>query len=614
MRNKHFIFALLTFALLPSLCAKAATETNLVVRLAGGDSLSRSLAKVNALSFSNDRLFFSESESKTLSAILRIEFRPTTVGESGAPVTPDPGTTIPVGEEFLPQSPTPSFAPIMVPFPASLETAEVRLDAERFRYTGKAVTPKVSVISGNNTLEENKDFTVSYENNVNIGLQAVARITGIGGYRGSTSRTFEIYGAQTVSVKINGTPVQPANPLISQNSMMAKFPHSYGSLIISNLYALAGDTVTLRMEPAAGYYLAKDSVSPVMMGDDPADLRSQRVYRYKMPPSDTLAVDVRFAALMPFDAQQVTMAADTTYSYNGAAQSPLYTVTCGKDTLQSGRDYLAALSNNRDAGTATLELTGISRFRGSQTITFDIGKRLLTVKADSLTRMYGEENPELTYTISGFVAGEDEQMLTQKPEVAAKADKGSDAGTYAITAGGAAAPNYDFIYQEGLLTVTPRPLHSVVFTLSADSLTYTGEAQQPTFSVKSDSTVALTADKDYSAIVTNNTEPGVAHITITGMGNYSGTADTTFVIFEPVADGITTAAGTPLIFRIEHRSTVVISGASKDAPLKVFDASGRQVAAVVTRSDREITVRLDHQPAGLYLLRVNSQTFKVYKQ
>ena len=59
--------------------------------------------------------------------------------------------------------------------------------------------------------------------------------------------------------------------------------------------------------------------------------------------------------------------------------------------------------------------------------------------------------------------------------------------------------------------------------------TYTGSAIEPTIEVK-DGETTLVANTDYTVAYTNNTEVGEATVTVTGAGNYSGTATTTFYI------------------------------------------------------------------------------------
>ncbi|MCB6994435.1 hypothetical protein LI177_13190 [bacterium 210820-DFI.6.37] len=66
-------------------------------------------------------------------------------------------------------------------------------------YTGKALTPAVTVKDGSKTLKNGTDYTVTYSNNVNAGTGKVT-ITGKGNYTGSVTKTFAIAKAkQTIT-------------------------------------------------------------------------------------------------------------------------------------------------------------------------------------------------------------------------------------------------------------------------------------------------------------------------------------------------------------------------------------------------------------------------------
>ena len=68
-------------------------------------------------------------------------------------------------------------------------------------YTGKAITLKPVVKFDDNTLEENKDYTVSYKNNTNIGTAEVS-FTGKGDYSGTITKEFSIVKApNTITAK-----------------------------------------------------------------------------------------------------------------------------------------------------------------------------------------------------------------------------------------------------------------------------------------------------------------------------------------------------------------------------------------------------------------------------
>jgi gliding motility-associated-like protein len=83
-----------------------------------------------------------------------------------------------------------------------------------------------------------------------------------------------------------------------------------------------------------------------------------------------------------------------------------------------------------------------------------IAKADLMVTAENKTRIYSESNPELTYTYSGFVNSENENVLDTKPVAATVALTSDNTGTYPIIASGGSDNNYNFIYTDGILSVT----------------------------------------------------------------------------------------------------------------------------------------------------------------
>ncbi len=77
----------------------------------------------------------------------------------------------------------------------------------------------------------------------------------------------------------------------------------------------------------------------------------------------------------------------------------------------------------------------------------------LACRADNVSRLYGDANPEFTVTVMGFVNGEDESVVAAWPVASCEADATSPAGTYPIAPTGGTAPNYAFEYVNGVLTV-----------------------------------------------------------------------------------------------------------------------------------------------------------------
>ncbi len=83
---------------------------------------------------------------------------------------------------------------------ASISTALVT-GIKNYTYTGKAIKQDLNVEVNGKQLSKDKDYTVSYKNNVNAGTAEVT-ITGSGSYSGSVSKTFKIAKAkQKIQIK-----------------------------------------------------------------------------------------------------------------------------------------------------------------------------------------------------------------------------------------------------------------------------------------------------------------------------------------------------------------------------------------------------------------------------
>ncbi len=70
-------------------------------------------------------------------------------------------------------------------------------------YTGSKIEPKLKVTYKGKTLEEGTDYTLSYENNVEIG-KATVTVTGIGNYAGTKTAYFQIIGQSIAKAKVTG--------------------------------------------------------------------------------------------------------------------------------------------------------------------------------------------------------------------------------------------------------------------------------------------------------------------------------------------------------------------------------------------------------------------------
>ncbi len=85
-------------------------------------------------------------------------------------------------------------------------------------------------------------------------------------------------------------------------------------------------------------------------------------------------------------------------------------------------------------------------------------------------------------------------------------------------------------------------LSTCTVSLSSTSLTYNGKARTPSVTITSGNKT-LTQGTDYKVSYSNNTNVGTATVTITGIGNYTGTVMKTFTI-KPAASSISSVKNT----------------------------------------------------------------------
>ncbi|MEA5039754.1 MAG: MBG domain-containing protein, partial [Clostridiaceae bacterium] len=173
------------------------------------------------------------------------------------------------------------------------------------------------------------------------------------------------------------------------------------------------------------------------------------------------------------------------WTYDGAAHAATASVTGGtgytiyyKVGTGSWSTTAPSVTNVSD-GTLTVSVKATKTGSPELTcadVTLAVSAAELTVTAADKSRAYGEANPTLTYTISGFVNNETAATaLTGVAALSTTATAASPAGQYPITAdvGSLAANhgNYKFEYVSGTLTVSANTTEIRV-TAASDSRTY----------------------------------------------------------------------------------------------------------------------------------------------
>ena len=274
--------------------------------------------------------------------------------------------------------------------------------------------------------------------------------------------------------------------------------------------------------------------------------------------------------------------------YDGNEHKWIPTVTDKADKkLKAGTDYTVEYStkNFKDVGTIDVTITGIGNYSGTVTRTYKITPKSVTVTAEDKTKVFGETDPKLTATVTGTI-GKDtvEYTLSRKD--------GEAAGKYEITVkGDKLQGNYSVTYATGTLTITsqsidpgtdpekPNPDYTGAKVNSPKDSVYDGKEHKwsPTVTDKADK--KLEASKDYTVEYStkNFKDVGTIDVTITGIGNYSGTVTRTYKV-TPKEYTVTTESATKT-----YSGTALTAGGKVEGIV-----SGETVEFTTTGSQTEV--------------------------
>jgi hypothetical protein len=132
----------------------------------------------------------------------------------------------------------------------------------------------------------------------------------------------------------------------------------------------------------------------------------------------------------------------------------------------SGLTLGTTATHTSHAGTYAITPSGATADNYTITLspgTLTVNPAPLTVTIDNYGKLYGDLNPLMTYTASGFVLGHTEASFDSFG-ISTSATQFSDVGNYAITTSitGALAANYSITSAPGILAINPRPVSVVI--------------------------------------------------------------------------------------------------------------------------------------------------------
>lgn len=220
--------------------------------------------------------------------------------------------------------------------------------------------------------------------------------------------------------------------------------------------------------------------------------------------------------------ENVTFGENLVYTGNELTQT--VTVTVGGKELTKDTDYTVTGLTGTEPGSYPVTVTGTGNYTGTVKKSFEIAKADISSATisdiDSPVGYTGTAyEPEVTVTFNGT-----ELALDTDYTVAYTNNVNAGEATVTITGTGAHFKGS----VEKHFTITAADLSGCTFAPIAD-VTYNTKAHTPEVTVAI-SGRTLEADKDYTVSYASNVNAGTATVTVTGKGNFTGSANTTFTI------------------------------------------------------------------------------------
>ena len=380
-------------------------------------------------------------------------------------------------------------------------------------------------------LVRDTDYTLTYSSDViNVGTVEI-NVKGIGNYTGEFTKTYKItpkeYTVTTDSAKkvYDGTALTAGGKIEGIVDGEVVVVHTTGS---QTEVGSTPNTYKLEWKKASSknYKLKEDSIGTLTVTEQTID-----------PGKDPDNPNPNYSGVT------INKPSNSVYDGKEHKWSPAVTDKEG-NALVEGKDYEVAYSTEdftNVTGTITVTITGIGNYTGTVTRTYEITAKAYTVTTDSAKKVYDGTALTAGGKIEGIVSGETVEFTT----TGSRTVEGTSKNTYSLKWNGSAIEkNYKLAKESiGDLTVTPKSIIPDEPNTPDDKKTgitvsdpkdskYDGQEHREVLTVKDIETGKdLIANKDYTVVYSDDlVNAGTVKVTVTGLGNYSGSFTKTYKI------------------------------------------------------------------------------------
>ena len=359
----------------------------------------------------------------------------------------------------------------------------ITLAESSYIYDGTEKKPAVTVMDGSKVLTEGTDYTVAYSNNINASTNAKVTVTGKGNYDGTKIATFTISKAALT--------VTAEDMTVNYGEATPEFTATYAGFVNNETAAVLTGTLAFDCDYSKGSNVGTYAITPKgltaanyditfvagTLTVNKAQLTSVTLSETNLTytgSAQTVSVTSVMAGSLVVGANDYTVSGNTatevgTYTvtvtakeesnftgsataqwsivasapstfvissitpasfvYDGTEKKPTVTVMDGTTVLTEDTDYTVVYQNNVNAGTATVVVTGMGNYSGTQTATFTIAKAVLTSVTLVQTRL-DYNGSEQSVSIASVKAGTLDVPAT---DYTVSGNTATEVGTYTVT-------------------------------------------------------------------------------------------------------------------------------------------------------------------------------------
>lgn len=401
-------------------------------------------------------------------------------------------------------------------------------DVADYTYTGEAIKPEVRVYDYGTRLEEGKDYTVSYRNNVNAAekpfpasMAPTVVIKLKGNYEGKIEKYFTIARKDIRDMhEENGRPVYD----VKVDDITVVYNDKAQSPVVAA--AWNGRKLVNKKDYTFEFVPKKEAGSYPVTVEGCGNYTGERQFTFRIF-KGKLAKDFK-----------VNKIGDYIYAEDKVPFKPAVVVTYKGNVLREGIDYSVSYEDNTAIGTASVVITGINSFAGVKRVYFKIREAATLNKAKA----------ELVFASGAVYTGK--EIVPSEIKMAVKVNNKGAVETRGLTEG----KDYKVTYRnninvgkataifEGIgayrgtlkktFMITPYSIENMQpeqISVGATCQYMKGGARQKA-TIRFDGNL-LVEGKDYTLSYKNNKTVGsTAVVTIRGKGNFKGSTTRTYQV------------------------------------------------------------------------------------